>query len=151
MGTMEIPDWPEIRDRVRHWVAFVGPHRLLFGSLVGACLVTAGWLLVRPSGPPVESVVPRVSGAGATVGAFTVTPAPDTRGTIDSMVGPDGRTNSQPTPMRHAPTREPRRRRRGPTKATQCRTRSWISGQSGISMAPMWTPAFHRWKAGQVV
>lgn len=76
MGTMEIPDWPEIRDRVRHWVAFVGPHRLLFGSLVGACLVTAGWLLVRPSGPPVESVVPRVSGAGAAVNAPTVAPAP---------------------------------------------------------------------------
>ena len=78
MGAMEIPDWTEIRDRLRHWVAFVGPRRLLFGSLVGACVLVAGWLLVRPSGPPLESAVPRVSGAGATVIAPTVAPAPST-------------------------------------------------------------------------
>lgn len=78
MGAMEIPDWPEIHDRVRHWVAFVGPRRLLLGSLVGACLMGVGWLLVRPSGPTIESMVPRVSGAGVTVNAPTVAPAPST-------------------------------------------------------------------------
>ena len=75
---MEIPEWPEIRDRARHWIAFVGARRLLIGSLVGAAVLVAGWLLVRPSGPPVESMVPRVSGAGATVNAPTVAPAPST-------------------------------------------------------------------------
>ncbi len=78
MGAMELPDLTEIRDRLRHWVAFVGPRRLLIGFLVGACVLVAGWLLVRPSGPPLESAVPRVSGAGAAVIAPTVAPAPST-------------------------------------------------------------------------
>jgi len=75
---MEIPEWPEIRDRARHWIAFVGARRLLIGSLVGAAVLIGGWLLVRPSGPPIESTVPRVSGAGAMVNAPTVAPAPST-------------------------------------------------------------------------
>jgi competence protein ComEA len=75
---MELPDWTEIRDRLRHWVAFVGPRRLLIGFLVGACVLVVSWLLVRPSGPPLESAVPRVSGAGAAVIAPTVAPAPST-------------------------------------------------------------------------
>lgn len=75
---MEIPDWPEIRDRAQHWIAFVGPRRLLSASLIGACALGVGWLLVRPSGPPIESTVPRVSGAGASVIAPTVAPAPST-------------------------------------------------------------------------
>lgn len=75
---MEIPEWPEIRERAQHWCAFIGVRRLVLGSLVGAAVLVAGWLLVRPSGPPVESVVPRVSGAGATVNAPSVAPAPST-------------------------------------------------------------------------
>jgi len=92
-----------------------------------------------------------VDGAGATVGAMTVAPARDTRGTADSRGGPDGRTSSQPATRTHAPTREPKRRRRGPTKATQCRKRSRISVQSGISMAPMWIFALEPWNLRQVV
>lgn len=92
-----------------------------------------------------------VDGAGATVGAMTAAPAPDTRGTADSSGGPDGRTSSQLTTRTHAPTRKPMRRRRGPTKATQWRRRSRISVQSGNSMAPMWTFALERRNPRQVV
>lgn len=59
---MEIPDWSTVLRRVRHWLAFVGVRRLVAGaaSVIVACLVA--WLLMRPSHPPVESVIPSVSG-----------------------------------------------------------------------------------------
>lgn len=79
---MEIPDWSEIRDRLRHWVAFVGLRRLALGTFIGVCALLAFWLLVRPSGPPLESSVPRVSGTGAVVNAPTMAPVPSPNATV---------------------------------------------------------------------
>lgn len=60
---MEIPDWSDTLKRIRHWVAFVGIRRLVASglSIVIACL--AGWLLMRPSDPPIESVLASASSA----------------------------------------------------------------------------------------
>ena len=47
-----------------YWVSFIGLTRLVIG-LVTTVVVAAGiWLLVRPSAPLVESVVPHASGVG---------------------------------------------------------------------------------------
>ena len=57
-----------IIGKIRAWVRFVGPSRLIAGCI--ACVVTASvgvWMLV-PSGPPVELSVPTVA-PGATVGS----------------------------------------------------------------------------------
>jgi competence protein ComEA len=47
-----------------YWVSFIGLTRLVIG-LVTTIVASAGiWLLVRPSAPLVESVVPHASGVG---------------------------------------------------------------------------------------
>lgn len=64
-----------IKQHLRHWVAFVGVRRLVAGITTGLVLSFSAWLLVRPSAPLVESVVPIVSGAGTQVSSPLV-PAP---------------------------------------------------------------------------
>jgi len=47
-----------------YWVSFIGLTRLVIG-LLATTIASAGiWLLVRPSAPLVESVVPHASGVG---------------------------------------------------------------------------------------
>ncbi|MEY3559254.1 MAG: hypothetical protein RL374_1960 [Actinomycetota bacterium] len=61
---MDIPNWNVIKKQMSHWVSFIGLTRLVIG-LVTTIVAAAGiWLLVRPSAPLVESVVPHASGVG---------------------------------------------------------------------------------------
>jgi competence protein ComEA len=62
MGRMEAPDWRAFRDRAMYWIAFVGPRRLVIGIVTTCLALVMLWLLLRPSVPPLESVVPQVSG-----------------------------------------------------------------------------------------
>ena len=64
-----------IKQHLRHWVAFVGVRRLVVGMTTGLALMVAAWLLVRPSAPLVESVVPKASGVG-TAGRSPVVSTP---------------------------------------------------------------------------
>lgn len=58
-----------------YWVSFIGFTRLVIG-LVTTIVVSAGiWLLVRPSAPLVESVVPHASGVGI-VAPLSTLPTP---------------------------------------------------------------------------
>ena len=55
-----------------YWVSFIGLTRLVIG-LVTTIVASAGiWLLVRPSAPLVESVVPHASGVGIVAPLSTV-------------------------------------------------------------------------------
>jgi competence protein ComEA len=61
---MDIPHWNVIKKQMSYWVSFIGLTRLVIG-LVTTIVASAGiWLLVRPSAPLVESVVPHASGVG---------------------------------------------------------------------------------------
>ena len=61
---MEIPHWNVTKKQVSYWVSFIGVTRLIIG-LLATTIASAGiWLLVRPSAPLVESVVPHASGVG---------------------------------------------------------------------------------------
>jgi competence protein ComEA len=77
MGRMEAPDWRALRDRAMYWIAFVGPRRLVIGIVTTCVALVMLWLLVRPSAPPLESVVPQVSGAETVNSAASVS-APST-------------------------------------------------------------------------
>ena len=77
MGRMEAPDWKALRDRAMYWIAFVGPRRLVIGIVTTCVALVMLWLLVRPSAPPLESVVPQVSGAETVNSAASVS-APST-------------------------------------------------------------------------
>ena len=62
MTGMEIPHWNVTKKQVSYWVSFIGVTRLIIG-LLATTIASAGiWLLVRPSAPLVESVVPHASG-----------------------------------------------------------------------------------------
>jgi len=72
---MDIPNWNVIKKRMSYWVSFIGLHRLVIG-LVTTIVASAGiWLLVRPSAPLVESVVPHASGVGI-VAPLSTLPTP---------------------------------------------------------------------------
>lgn len=45
----------------RHWIAFVGPMRLVTGVVSLVALGVGGWLLVRAPAPPAESLMPRAT------------------------------------------------------------------------------------------
>jgi len=72
MGRMEAPDWKALRDRAMYWIAFVGPRRLVIGIVTTCVALVMLWLLVRPSAPLLESVVPQVSGAETVNSAASV-------------------------------------------------------------------------------
>ena len=61
-----------IKQHLRHWMAFVGVRRLVVGITTGLVLSFSAWLLVRPSAPLVESVVPIASGVGTQVSSPSV-------------------------------------------------------------------------------
>lgn len=61
-----------IKQHLRHWVAFVGVRRLVVGITTGLVFSFSAWLLVRPSAPLVESVVPIASGVGTQVSSPSV-------------------------------------------------------------------------------
>jgi competence protein ComEA len=75
MTGMEVPHWNVTKKQVSYWVSFIGVTRLIIG-LLATTIASAGiWLLVRPSAPLVESVVPHASGVG-TVMPLSTLPTP---------------------------------------------------------------------------
>jgi competence protein ComEA len=72
---MDIPHWTVIKKQMSYWLSFIGVTRLLVG-LLATTIASAGiWLLVRPSAPLVESVVPHASGVGI-VAPLSTLPTP---------------------------------------------------------------------------
>ena len=61
---MEIPNWNVTKKRMSYWVSFIGLNRLVIGLVTSIVASVGIWLLVRPSAPLVESVVPHASGVG---------------------------------------------------------------------------------------
>ena len=72
MGRMDALNVKAIKQYLSHWVAFVGVRRLVVGITTGLVVSFAAWLLVRPSAPLVDSVVPIASGVGTGVFASSV-------------------------------------------------------------------------------
>ena len=69
---MDIPTWNAIKNHFSYWVAFVGKARLVISFLASIVAAIGIWLLVRPSAPLVEAVVPHASGVGIVVPLSTL-------------------------------------------------------------------------------
>ena len=69
---MDIPNWNAIKNHFSYWVAFVGKARLVISFLASIVAAIGIWLLVRPSAPLVEAVVPHASGVGIVVPLSTL-------------------------------------------------------------------------------
>jgi competence protein ComEA len=48
----------DLKEWVKRWVAYVGPRRLATGMVVSIAAAVTAWLLVRPSGATIESMLP---------------------------------------------------------------------------------------------
>jgi len=72
---MDIPHWNVIKKQMSYWVSFIGLTRLVIGLLATIIASVGIWLLVRPSAPLVESVVPHASGVGI-VAPLSTLPTP---------------------------------------------------------------------------
>jgi competence protein ComEA len=71
ISRVDVPNWKHVEKILRHWLAYIGLRRLV---AMAVSVVSAGvvvWLLIRPSAPLVEAVVPQV-GATPVVTASTV-------------------------------------------------------------------------------
>jgi competence protein ComEA len=71
---MEALNWKAVKKFLSYWLAYIGIRRLI--SILSASLVIAivGWLVVRPTAPLPDSVVPRASGVGAVSSSAVPTP-----------------------------------------------------------------------------
>ena len=49
--------------RLRQWVLFFGPRRVVHGAIVVVCATAVTWWLVRPSAPALETTLPLASSA----------------------------------------------------------------------------------------
>lgn len=72
MAAVDTSEWDTVKKWLARWVAFVGVRRLVAGAcatVAGSCVV---WLLVRPSGVPVESMLPMVPNVAVAAPSSTI-------------------------------------------------------------------------------
>ena len=61
MGTMENIDLEKLLHRLRHWMAFIGPRRLIAGAVTALVLAGVAWFIMKPTPLPIETFVPHVT------------------------------------------------------------------------------------------
>jgi competence protein ComEA len=58
---MENIDFEKLLLRVRQWIAFIGPRRIVAGTVTAVALLGVGWFMMKPSPVPIDAFVPQVS------------------------------------------------------------------------------------------
>lgn len=66
MAVMENIDFQKLLRRLRQWVAFIGPQRIVAGCCTAVLLGGIAWFVLKPSPVPIDAYVPRVTTASAT-------------------------------------------------------------------------------------
>jgi competence protein ComEA len=69
---MENIDIEKLLRRLRQWLAFIGPQRILAGGGTAIVLGGLAWFVLKPSPVPIDAYVPRVT----SVAAVASTPSP---------------------------------------------------------------------------
>ena len=63
---MENIDFQKLLRRLRQWVAFIGPQRIVAGCCTAVLLGGIAWFVLMPSPVPIDAYVPRVTTVSAT-------------------------------------------------------------------------------------
>lgn len=63
---MENIDFQKLLGRLRQWVAFIGPQRIVAGCCMAVLLAGIAWFVLKPSPVPIDAYVPRVTTVSAT-------------------------------------------------------------------------------------
>ena len=66
MAAMENIDFQKLLRRLRQWVAFIGPQRIVAGCCTAVLLGGIAWFVLKPSTVPIDAYVPRVTTVSAT-------------------------------------------------------------------------------------
>ena len=66
MAVMENIDIQKLLRRLRQWVAFIGPQRVVAGCCTAVVLGGIAWFVLKPSAVPIDAYVPRVTTVSAT-------------------------------------------------------------------------------------
>ena len=66
MAVMENFDFQKLLGRLRQWVAFIGPQRIVAGCCTAVLLGGIAWFVLKPSPVPIDAYVPRVTTVSAT-------------------------------------------------------------------------------------
>ena len=66
MAVMENIDFQKLLRRLRQWVAFIGPQRIVAGCCTAVLLGGIAWFVLKPSPVPIDAYVPRVTTVSAT-------------------------------------------------------------------------------------
>lgn len=66
MAGMENIDFQKLLRRLRQWVAFIGPQRIVAGCCTAVLLGGIAWFVLKPSPVPIDAYVPRVTTVSAT-------------------------------------------------------------------------------------
>ena len=66
MAAMENIDFQKLLRRLRQWVAFIGPQRIVAGCCTAVLLCGIAWFVLKPSAVPIDAYVPRVTTVSAT-------------------------------------------------------------------------------------
>ena len=66
MAVMENIDFQKLLRRLRQWVAFIGPQRIVAGCCTAVLLGGIAWFVLMPSPVPIDAYVPRVTTVSAT-------------------------------------------------------------------------------------
>jgi competence protein ComEA len=61
MAIMENIDFEKLLQRLRQWVAFIGPRRLLTGGVTALVLAGVAWFIMKPTPVPIDAFVPQVT------------------------------------------------------------------------------------------
>ena len=66
MAVMENFDFQKLLHRLRQWVAFIGPQRIVAGCCTAVLLGGIAWFVLKPSPVPIDAYVPRITTVSAT-------------------------------------------------------------------------------------
>ena len=66
MAVMENIDFQKLLRRLRQWVAFIGPQRIVAGCCTAVLFGGIAWFVLKPSAVPIDAYVPRVTTVSAT-------------------------------------------------------------------------------------
>lgn len=66
MAVMKNFDFQKLLHRLRQWVAFIGPQRIVAGCCTAVLLGGIAWFVLKPSPVPIDAYVPRITTVSAT-------------------------------------------------------------------------------------